>query len=169
MALAAATAGAAAYLVFAVELYGPAVGFAAFAVVLILLGARTFLRLRHWPPGRIGFFRDRLVLLEGNTEQHIPWDRIEIATLGSATGWFSGRTQLINLTDRLTLRMARWRGPHLVTFRPAEFGLDPVSCRDLVLHARDDRQARARLPEFDSVLDLTVRPVVAGELTTPRI
>jgi hypothetical protein len=130
---------------------------------------RMLTRLRSWPPGQLGVFRDRLVLLEGKLEQHIPWDRIETATLGSTAGWTSGRTSMINLTDRLTLRMRRWRAGHTVTFRPADFGLDPVSCRDLVLKLRDEPAARRRLPEFDSALDLSHRPKVTGELITPRL
>ena len=53
--------------------------------------------------------------------------------------------------------------------RPADFGLEPAGCRDLVLTLRDDRALRGRLPEFDSALDLSERPVVTGELITPHL
>jgi hypothetical protein len=44
-----------------------------------------------------------------------------------------------------------------------------VACRDLILRLRDDAKMRARLPEFDSALDLSERPVVTGELITPHL
>ena len=53
--------------------------------------------------------------------------------------------------------------------RPADFGLAPSGCRDLILKLRDELEVRSRLPEFDSALDLSERPVYAGELITPRL
>jgi hypothetical protein len=123
-------------------------------------------QLRAWPPCRLAFFRDRLVVVRGRTEQHAVWDRIETASLADPVDWGSGRWPEIQISDRLTIHLRRGKP---VLFRPADFGLAPAGCRDLVLTLRDDRTLRARLPEFDSALDLSVRPVVTGELITPRL
>ena len=56
-----------------------------------------------------------------------------------------------------------------VGFKPAQFGLHPVACRDLILRLRDDSRLRGRLPEFDSVRDLAVSEVMSGELIEPRL
>ena len=56
-----------------------------------------------------------------------------------------------------------------LSFKPALFGLAPAACRDLILRLRDDDRLRARLPEFDSARDLTISPIVSGELIEPRI
>jgi hypothetical protein len=37
------------------------------------------------------------------------------------------------------------------------------------LRLRDDDRLRSRLPEFDSARDLTVSPIVSGELIKPRL
>jgi hypothetical protein len=158
-------------IVLFVQRHSAAAGAATFllAMTLIAISVRAARRLRAWPPGRLAFFRDRLVLLQGRLEQHMPWDRIEVATLGAGSAWTAGRASIISVTDRLTLQLKRWRGARTVTFRPADFGLDPVSCRDLILQLRDDSQSRSRLPDFDSALDLSTRPRVTGELITPRL
>jgi hypothetical protein len=123
-------------------------------------------RLRSWPPRRLAFFRDRLVVLEGRAEFHAPWDRIETATLAEPAGvWEEGWPEA-RISDRLTVRLRRGKP---VGFRPADFGLDPTGCRDFILRLRDDRGLRSRLPEFDSALDLSERPLVTGELITPRL
>jgi hypothetical protein len=44
-----------------------------------------------------------------------------------------------------------------------------MACRDLILKLRDDPKLRVRLPEFDSLRDLAISPVVAGELIEPRL
>ena len=80
--------------------------------------------------------------------------------------WASGHWPEIEISDRLTVRLRRSKP---ITVRPVDFGLDPAGCRDLVLTLRDDRGLRGRLPEFDSALDLSERPVVTGELITPRL
>lgn len=123
-------------------------------------------QLRSWPPCRLGFFRDRMVVVSGRTEQHALWDRVETASLAPPLDWTSGRWTEIKISDRLTVQIKRSKA---LTLRPADFGLDPAGCRDLVLTLRDDRSLRGRLPEFDSALDLSERPVVTGELITPRL
>ena len=123
-------------------------------------------RLRSWPPCRLAFFRDRMVVVQGRTEQHALWDRIETASLAAPIDWSSGNWSELQISDRLTIHLRR--GKPLV-LRPADFGLAPAGCRDLVLTLRDDRPLRGRLPEFDSSLDLSDRPVVTGELITPRL
>jgi hypothetical protein len=123
-------------------------------------------QLRSWPPCRLGFFRDRMVVVQGKVEQHAVWDRVETATLAALPDWSSNRWPEIQISDRLTVQLRRGKP---ITLRPADFGLEPSGCRDLVLTLRDDRALRARLPEFDSALDLSERPVVSGELITPRL
>ena len=123
-------------------------------------------QVRSWPPCRLGFFRDRLVVVQGRTEQHALWDRVDTATLAAPVDWSAGRWPEIEISDRLTVRMKRGKPLRL---RPADFGLAPAGCRDLVLTLRDDKVSRGRLPEFDSALDLSDRPVVTGELITPRL
>jgi hypothetical protein len=123
-------------------------------------------QLRSWPPCRLGFFRDRLVVVSGRTEQHALWDRIETASLALPLDWESGRWSEIKISDRLTVQLKRSKP---LVLRPADFGLEPAGCRDLLLTLRDDRSLRGRLPEFDSALDLSDRPVVTGELITPHL
>jgi hypothetical protein len=123
-------------------------------------------QVRSWPPCRLGFFRDRMVVVQGRTEQHALWDRIETATLAAPVDWSAGRWPEIQISDRLTVQLKRAKP---LVMRPADFGLAPEGCRDLVLTLRDDRGLRGRLPEFDSALDLSERPVVTGELITPRL
>lgn len=123
-------------------------------------------QLRSWPPCRLGFFRDRLVVVSGRTEQHALWDRIETASLAAPFDWDSGRWSEIRISDRLTVQLRRSKP---LVLRPADFGLEPAGCRDLLLTLRDDRVLRGRLPEFDSALDLSERPVVTGELITPHL
>ena len=123
-------------------------------------------QLRSWPPCRLGFFRDRLVVVSGRTEQHALWDRIETASLAAPFDWESGHLSEIRISDRLTVQLKRSKP---LVLRPADFGLEPAGCRDLLLTLRDDRTLRGRLPEFDSALDLSDRPVVTGELITPHL
>ena len=139
--------------------------FAGAAIGLLLAGLAGW-QLRSWPPCRLGFFRDRMVVVQGRTEQHALWDRIETASLAVPFDWASGHWPEIEISDRLTVRLRRSKP---ITVRPVDFGLDPAGCRDLVLTLRDDRGLRGRLPEFDSALDLSERPVVTGELITPRL
>jgi hypothetical protein len=128
--------------------------------------ARSLRRLRRWPPGRLGFFRDRLVVIQGRTELRALWDRIEVCSLADQSDWARASWPEVRLTDRLTVRQ---RGEPPVVFRPAAFGLQPAACRDVILRLRDDPGFRERLPEFDSSLDLSARPVVRGELIQPPI
>lgn len=118
-------------------------------------------RLRAWPPGKLGFFRDRLLVIESKQEMGAIWGRMESVTLSDPDSW-----PHVRLTDRLTIQL---KNEPPVTFRPALFGLEPAACRDLILRLRDDPKLRARLPEFDSLRDLAISPVVAGELIEPRL
>ncbi len=136
------------------------------SVVGLILAGWAAWRMGTSPPRRLAFFRDRMVVVEGNLEQHAPWERIETATLATPAEWKSGSWPELTISDRLTVVLKRGKA---LTLRPADFGLAPAGCRDLVLMLRDDHQLRTRLPEFDSSLDLVERPVVTGELITPRL
>ena len=127
-------------------------------------------RLKQWPTCRLGLFRDRFVVIAGRAELHTPWERIESATLVEPLGPLDDWSEL-RIGDRLTITLRPIKGrasTRPLAFRPVDFGLEPQSCRDLILRLRDERTLRERLPDFDSALDLSVRPVVSGELITPR-
>jgi len=143
---------------------GGLIGSVAFAIGALGAAAVALwagLQLRNWPPGRLGFFRDRLVVIQGRHEMRALWERMQTATLADIDSFPS-----VRLTDRLTISL---RDEDPLTFKPALFGLQPSACRDLILRLRDDERLRARLPEFDSARDLTISPVVSGELIEPRI
>jgi hypothetical protein len=89
------------------------------------------------------------------------WELMESVTLSDPDSW-----PKVRMTDRLTLR---FRNEPPLSFKPARFGLEPAACRDLILRLRDDTRLRSRLPEFDSARDLTISPIVAGELIKPRL
>ena len=125
------------------------------------MAVRAGLQLRAWPSGRLGLFRDRMVVIQGRHEMRALWDPMESVTLADQASW-----PKVRLTDRLTIH---FRNEAPLAFRPALFGLEPVACRDLILRLRDDSRLRARLPEFDSARDLAVSPLVAGELIRPRL
>jgi hypothetical protein len=86
---------------------------------------------------------------------------METVTLSEPGSW-----PRVRLTDRLTIS---FKNEPPLKFKPAQFGLDPSACRDLMIRLRDDSRLRARLPEFDSVRDLAISPVVAGDLIEPRL
>jgi hypothetical protein len=123
--------------------------------------AWAVVQLRSWPSGKLGFFRDRILVIQGRHEMRAMWSLMETVTLSDPNSWPS-----VRLTDRLTIN---FRNEPPLGFKPARFGLQPAACRDLILRLRDDARLRARLPEFDSVRDLAVSPVVAGELIEPRL
>ncbi len=135
--------------------------FAAGAAGAACLAAWAGLRLRPWPPARLGFFRDRILVIHGRHEMRAVWTAMETVTLAEPGSW-----PRVKLTDRLTIR---FRNEPPLSFKPVAFGLQPAACRDLILKLRDDPRLRARLPEFDSLRDLVVSPVVAGELIEPRL
>ncbi len=137
------------------------VALAAGSLAGLLLAAWAGLRLRSWPSGKLAFFRDRLVVIQGQHEMRAVWSAMDTITLSEPDSW-----PRVKLTDRLTIRFKN-EGP--LTFRPAQFGLEPAACRDLIIRLRDDSRLRTRLPEFDSVRDLAVTPIVAGELIEPRL
>jgi hypothetical protein len=138
-----------------------AVALAAGSLGAGLVAASAGLQLRSWPLGRLAFFRDRLVVIQGRHEMRAVWTLMETVTLSDPGSW-----PTVRLTDRLTIH---FRNEPPLGFKPAQFGLQPAACRDLILRLRDDARLRARLPEFDSVRDLAVTPVVAGELIEPRL
>jgi len=125
------------------------------------LAAWAGLQLQRWPAGKLALFRDRLVVIHGNHEMRAPWTLMETITLAVPAAWPE-----VRLTDRLTIHLKK-EAP--LVFKPALFGLAPTACRDLILRLRDDPKLRGRLPEFDSVRDLAISPVVAGELSEPRL
>jgi hypothetical protein len=111
------------------------------------------------------FFRDRIVVIQGRHEMRALWSAMEAVTLSEP---LSERNPWpdVKVTDRLTIR---FRNEAPLSFKPASFGLQPVACRDLIVRLRDNPRLRSRLPEFDSVRDLAISPVVAGELIEPRL
>jgi hypothetical protein len=138
-----------------------AVALAAGSIGAGLVAAWAGLRLRSWPLGRLGLFRDRMVVIQGRHEMRAVWSLMETVTLSDPASW-----PKVRLTDRLTIH---FRNEAPLGFKPAQFGLEPAACRDLILRLRDDARLRARLPEFDSARDLAISPVVAGELIEPRL
>jgi hypothetical protein len=118
-------------------------------------------QLRVWPASKLGFFRDRIVVVQGRHEMRALWDLMESITLSEPDSW-----PKVRVTDRLTVRL---RNEPSFGFKPAHFGLEPAACRDLILRLRDDTRLRSRLPEFDSARDLAVSPIVSGELIKPRL
>jgi hypothetical protein len=134
---------------------------AAGAVVGVAITVWAALGLRKWPAGKLGLFRDRLVVVHDRHEMRALWDRMDTVTLADGAAWPS-----IKLTDRLTINL---RHEHPLRFKPADFGLEAASCRDLILRLRDDLELRGRLPEFDSARDLAAAPVVAGEMSDPNL
>jgi hypothetical protein len=159
--LAAATAGT---LLSSRDLAGLVLGMLA-AVAMAVVG-RTALRLRRWPHSRLGFFRDRLALVQGRTVVHAPWDQIETVTLADQGDWAAARWPEITLTDRLTVRL---RPSRRFSFRPATFGVEPVACRDLMLRLRDEPALRRRLAEYDAGKPLSAMPLHTGELARPEL
>jgi hypothetical protein len=134
-----------------------ALSLGAVSAAAVVVAAWAGVQLRAWPTGRLGLFRDRLLIVHDRHEMRALWDHMEIVTLADEAAWPN-----IRMTDCLTLHL-RHEPP--VRFKPADFGLEAGSCRDLILRLRDDRELRGRLPEFDSVRDLTAAPVVAGEMS----
>ncbi len=134
---------------------------AAGAVAGAALSLWAVFKLRTWPPGKLGLFRDRLLVIQSKHEMGAIWTRMESVTLSDPNSW-----PHVRVTDRLTIQL---KNEPPVTFKPALFGLEPAACRDLIMRLRDDAELRARLPEFDSLRDLAISPVVAGELIEPRL
>jgi hypothetical protein len=126
-----------------------------------VVAAWAGLQLRSWPLGKLGLFRDRMVVIQGRHELRAVWTLMETVTLSDPGSW-----PKVRLTDRLTIH---FRNEPPLGFKPAQFGLEPTACRDLILRLRDDPKLRGRLPEFDSARDLAASPVVAGELIEPRL
>jgi len=134
-----------------------ATGAAGGAAVVVWCAAR----LVRWPPARLALFRDRVLVIQGRHEMGALWAHMESVTLTNPHSWPE-----VKVTDRLTIQL---KNEPPLSFKPARFGLEPVACRDLILRLREDAKLRARLPEFDSLRDLAISPVVAGELIEPRL
>ena len=126
-----------------------------------VVAARSALQLLRWPPARLCFFRDRLLVIEGRREMRAVWTSIGAVTLSEPDSW-----PHVQVTDRLTIQL---RNEDPMVLRPAAFGLEPGACRDLIVRLRDEPKIRVRLPEFDSIRDVAISPVVAGELIEPRL
>jgi hypothetical protein len=158
------TAAFAALSLVAFEL--PQGGVAGFALALgaaagVVLVVRSAFQLLRWPQARICLFRDRLLVIDGRKEMRALWATMGAVTLSQPDSW-----PHVKITDRLSIQL---RNEFPMVLKPALFGLQPAACRDLIVRLRDDPKLRARLPEFDSVRDLAISPVVAGELTEPRL
>jgi hypothetical protein len=138
-----------------------AVALAAGAIGAVAVAAAAALQLRSWPRDRLGLFRDRMVVIHGRHEMRAVWSLMDTVTLSDPGSWPN-----VRITDRITIH---FRNEPPLGFKPAQFGLEPAACRDLILKLRDDARLRARLPEFDSVRDLAVTPVASGELIEPRL
>ncbi len=148
-------------LAMAAQVWPAALPLAAGSLGGAALAALAAWQLATWPPGKLGFFRDRVVVIQGRHEMRALWSAMETVTLAVPGSW-----PKVRLTDRLTISL---KNEPALAFKPAQFGLDPPGCRDLMIRLRDDSRLRGRLPEFDSVRDLAASPVVAGELTEPPL
>lgn len=126
-----------------------------------LLAARSAFRLLSWPPARLCLFRDRLLVIHGRHEMRAVWAAMGAVTLSEPDSW-----PHVRVTDRLTIQL---QNEDPLVLKPAAFGLEPGACRDLIVRLRDEPRLRARLPEFDSIRDLAISPVVTGELIEPRL
>jgi len=124
------------------------------AVGAALVAAWAAIQVHAWPANRLGFFRDRMVLIQRRHEMRALWDNMESVTLSDPGSWPN-----VRVTDRLTIGL---RNEPSFDFKPAQFGLEPAACRDAILQLRDDAGLRSRLPEFDSVRDLAVSPSSPG-------
>ncbi len=131
------------------------------AAAAALIAAWKGIQLWSWPPGRLALFRDRMVVIQGRHEMRAVWDLMESVTLSEPDSWPN-----VRVTERLTIR---FRNEPPLGFKPALFGLEPAACRDLIVRLRDEPRLRSRLPEFDSVRDLAVSPVVGGDQNRPRL
>jgi hypothetical protein len=118
-------------------------------------------QLTTWPPGKLAFFRDRLVVVQGRHEMRAQWEHMDSVTLADGRAW-----PRVRMTDWLTINL---RNEPAIALKPARFGLEAAACRDLILNLRDKAALRERLPEFDSARDLSAAPVVAGELFELRL
>jgi hypothetical protein len=103
----------------------------------------------------------RLLVIQGRHEMRAVWTAMEAVTLSEPHSW-----PRVRLTDRLTIQL---KNEPALGFKPAVFGLEPAACRDLIVRLRDDPKLRGRLPEFDSLRDLAITPIVVGELIEPRL
>ncbi len=138
-----------------------ALALAAGAAGGLTVAARSAFRLASWPPGRLALFRDRLMVIQGRHEMRALWSNMEAVTLSEPDAW-----PKVRITDRLTIQL---NNEQPLVLKPALFGLQPGACRDLIVELRDNPMLRQRLPEFDSLRDLAITPVVAGELIEPRL
>src|SRR5260370_25048118 len=130
---------------------GVALGAGSIGAWAVAIWAGT--QLHAWPASRLGLFRDRIVLVQRRHEMRALWDLIESVTLSDPDSW-----PRVRVTDRLTIRLPN-EPPF--GFRPAQFGLEPSACRDLILRLPHDAALRSRLPQIDSPRHLTLAPIVS--------
>lgn len=128
------------------------------------VGSLSLVASRRPPPARLGLFRDRLVVVHRRAELHAPWEQIRIATVATAATADAPRV----MGDSLRLRLSAGGRDRTLVLRPAEFGLSPDACRDMILRLRDDEELRSTLPDFDSVLDLQRTPSERQRPPAPR-
>src|ERR1700751_5933892 len=81
------------------------------SAVAFVVGGWAGVRLRAWPSGKLGLFRDRLLVVHDRHEMRALWDEMETVTLADEAAW-----PTIRMTDRLTLPL-RHEPP--VRFKPA--------------------------------------------------
>src|SRR5258708_20645569 len=89
------------------------------------LGAWAGWGLATWPSGKLGLFRDRLVVIQGRHEMRAVWSLIETITLSEPAAWPN-----VRLTDRLTISFPN--DPPL-TLKPPRFRLAPPPRRHLMI------------------------------------
>jgi hypothetical protein len=109
----------------------------------IVTGARQWRRLGRWPASCIGLFRDRLLIVQNGQQVQVRWVDMDVVSLAEPGEWSGLEWPALHLTDRLTIRL---RGGGALMFRPAQIGLDPTICRDIILRLRDQPALRTRLP-----------------------
>src|SRR5260370_40947924 len=78
---------------------------------------RAAIHLHAWPASRLGFFRDRMVVVQARHEMRALWDNMEAVTLSDPDSW-----PRVNVTDRLTIGL---RNQPQIGFKPAASALEP--------------------------------------------
>jgi hypothetical protein len=127
---------------------GLAAGLVIASILDFVLAALVASRLIRGRGCRLALFRDRVVVVQRRLESSALWDRIEAVTLAEPehAAW-----PRLRPTGTLTIHV---RQQPALRFAPADFGVDPVRCRDMIVRLRDHQWLRRDLPEFDSALDL---------------
>src|ERR1700681_484197 len=63
------------------------VALAAGAIAAAAVAGSAAVRLRSWPLGRLGLFRDRIVIIQGKHEIRAVWNGMETVTLADPGSW----------------------------------------------------------------------------------